>query len=285
MMDQAKSLREKMQQKVEKTTKRPTRVIAVTSGKGGVGKSNFSLNFALSLLQQGKKVLIFDCDLGFANVDVLLGQSPKESIATMLEKDLSVWDIIERGPNGLLFISGGSGFNEILHLSEGHFNKFFQELSSLQGHVDFIILDTGAGLSDENLRFILAADDVILVTTPEPTSITDAYALVKMVHSKNPNVQFKLMINQTSNDKEGQLTAANFQQVAQQFLRKQIDVVGFIPSDENVKSAVKKQTPFILAFPSSHASLALTKLTQEYLQLPVSYKLGIKGFLLKMFSK
>ncbi|MCD8510270.1 MAG: P-loop NTPase [Bacillus sp. (in: Bacteria)] len=175
----------------------------MTSGKGGVGKSNFALNFALCLVRQKRKVIIFDVDLGFANIDVLLGRSPRESIATMLEKDLSIADIMEDGPEGLKFISGGTGFSELFHMGEGHLAKFFNELSSLHGEADFIILDTGAGLSQENLRFILAADDVILVTTPEPTSITDAYAVVKMVTLKKRNIPIKILINQCTNEKKG----------------------------------------------------------------------------------
>lgn len=285
MIDQAKQLRDKVLQKKTKKERRQTRIIAVTSGKGGVGKSNFALNFALSLVQQNKKVLIFDVDLGFANVDVLLGRSNKESIASMIEKDLSIWDIIEEGPNGLLFISGGTGFNDMFRLDETKMNKFFTELSTIQGTVDYIILDTGAGLSYENLRFILAADDVILVTTPEPTSITDAYSIVKMVHAKDQNVHMKLIINQCTSEKEGKQTADNFQKVTEQFLNKQIGTLGFIPSDVNVPNAVKKQVPFLLAFPNCHASQAMQNVTSEFLQLPVAYKLGIKGFLLKMLFK
>ena len=285
MIDQAKQLREKVLQKKSKKERRQTRIIAVTSGKGGVGKSNFALNFALSLAQQNKKVLIFDVDLGFANVDVLLGRSNKESIATMIEKDLSIWDIIEEGPNGLLFISGGTGFNDMFRLDETKMNKFFTELSTIQGMVDYIILDTGAGLSYENLRFILAADDVILVTTPEPTSITDAYSIVKMVHAKDQNIHMKLIINQCTSVKEGKQTADNFKKVTEQFLNKQIGTLGFIPSDVNVPNAVKKQVPFLLAFPNCHASQAMQNVTSEFLQLPVAYKLGIKGFLLKMLFK
>lgn len=285
MIDQAKQLREKVLQKKAKKERRQTRIIAVTSGKGGVGKSNFALNFALSLAQQNKKVLIFDVDLGFANVDVLLGRSNKESIATMIEKDLSIWDIIEEGLNGLLFISGGTGFNDMFRLDETKMNKFFTELSTIQGMVDYIILDTGAGLSYENLRFILAADDVILVTTPEPTSITDAYSIVKMVHAKDQNVHMKLIINQCTSVKEGKQTADNFKKVTEQFLNKQIGTLGFIPSDVNVPNAVKKQVPFLLAFPNCHASQAMQNVTSEFLQLPVAYKLGIKGFLLKMLFK
>ncbi|MCJ1909750.1 MinD/ParA family protein [Planococcus ruber] len=285
MIDQAKLLREKVTQKKAKKDKRPTRVIAVTSGKGGVGKSNFALNFALSLVQQNKKVLIFDVDLGFANIDVLLGRSPQESIATMIEKDLSIWDIIEEGPNGLQFISGGTGFDEMFRLDEAKMTKFFDELSQIQGHVDYIILDTGAGLSYENLRFILAADDVILVTTPEPTSITDAYSVVKMVHAKDENVHIKLVINQCTSDKEGTQTAENFKKVTEQFLNKQIGTLGYIPSDAQVPSAVKKQVPFTLAYPNGQASKAMQTLSFNYLELPVPYKLGLKGFLLKMLFK
>ncbi len=285
MIDQAKLLREKVLQKKSKKEQKQTRVIAITSGKGGVGKSNFALNFALSLVQQNKKVLIFDVDLGFANVDILLGRTNKESIATMIEKNLSIWDIIEEGPNGLLFISGGTGFNDLFQLDESKLNKFFSELSTIQGFVDYIILDTGAGLSYENLRFILAADDVILVTTPEPTSITDAYSIVKMVHSKNPNVHMKLIVNQCTSEQEGKKTAENFNKVTQQFLNKQIGILGLIPSDVNIPNAVKKQIPFLLAYPTCHASQAIQIVTSEYLQLPVPYKLGIKGFLLKMLFK
>ena len=285
MIDQANQLREKVLQKTTNKERRQTRIIAAPSGQGGVGKSNFALNFALSLAQQNKKVLIFDVDLGFANVDVLLGRSNKESIATMIEKDLSIWDIIEEGPNGLLFISGGTGFNDMFRLDETKMNKFFTELSTIQGMVDYIILDTGAGLSYENLRFILAADDVILVTTPEPTSITDAYSIVKMVHAKDQNVHMKLIINQCTSVKEGKQTADNFKKVTEQFLNKQIGTLGFIPSDVNVPNAVKKQVPFLLAFPNCHASQAMQNVTSEFLQLPVAYKLGIKGFLLKMLFK
>ncbi|AQQ54115.1 MinD/ParA family protein [Planococcus lenghuensis] len=285
MVDQANQLRERVMQKKSKKERRQTRTIAVTSGKGGVGKSNFTLNFALGLIRQNKKVLLFDGDLGFANVDVLLGRSPKETIATMLEKDLSVWDIIEEGPEGLLFISGGSGFNELFRLDEQRMDKFFKELSVLQGVVDYILLDTGAGLSYENLRFILAADDVVLVTTPEPTSITDAYSIVKMVHAKDPNVHLKLVVNQCTNDKEGHDTIANFQRVTEQFLEKKLGALGCIPSDGNVPSAVKKQSPFLLAYPHCDASQAIHRITGEYLQLPVPYKLGLKGFLLKMLFK
>lgn len=289
MLDQAKQLREKMIAKKadgsDRKSVKKTRVLAITSGKGGVGKSNFALNFGLGLVENDKKVLIFDVDLGFANIDVLLGRIPKETIASMIEKDLAVRDIIEEGPKGLLFISGGNGFNELFQMDDHKLHKFFQELATLQGEVDYIILDTGAGLSYENLRFILAADDVILVTTPEPTSITDAYSVVKMVHGKDPNVHMKLIVNQCTNSKEGQRTADNFKQVAEQFLGKEIGALGSIPNDSHVPEAVKKQEPLMLAYPNSESALAIRQIASEFLQLRVPYKLGLKGFIMKIFFK
>lgn len=289
MLDQANGLREKMKNQQPgnpgRKAGKKTRVLAVASGKGGVGKSNFALNFALSLIEQNKKVLIFDVDLGFANIEVLLGLMPRETIATMIEKDLAVQDIIEEGPNGLLFISGGNGFNELFQMNDLKLEKIFKEFGTLQGKVDYIILDTGAGLSYENLRFILAADDVILVTTPEPTSITDAYSVVKMVQSIDPNVHLKLVVNQCISEKEGQQTADNFKQATEQFLGKEIGSLGCIPSDARVPEAVKRQQPLLLAYPNSESATAIRQIASGFLQLPLPYKLGLKGFIMKILFK
>ncbi|MDN3427912.1 MinD/ParA family protein [Microbacterium sp. APC 3898] len=289
MLDQANGLREKMKNQQPENPGRKagkkTRVLAVTSGKGGVGKSNFALNFALSLIEQNKKVLIFDVDLGFANIEVLLGLMPRETIATMIEKDLAVQDIIEEGPNGLLFISGGNGFNELFQMNDLKLEKFFKELGTLHGKVDYIILDTGAGLSYENLRFILAADDVILLTTPEPTSVTDAYSVVKMVQGIDPNVHLKLVVNQCISEKEGQQTADNFKQATEQFLGKEIGSLGCIPSDARVPEAVKRQQPLLLAYPNSESATAIRQMASGFLQLPLPYKLGLKGFIMKILFK
>ncbi|TLS36649.1 MinD/ParA family protein [Pseudalkalibacillus caeni] len=285
MIDQAKALREKVKKKQTLELggqKRSTRVIAVTSGKGGVGKSNFSLNFALSLIQQGKKALIFDMDVGLANIDVLMGLSPEESIISMIEKDLAIEDVIETGANGLQFLSGGSGLASIMKLNDDQLTKILDELGSLQGKVDYIILDTGAGISQENLRFLLASDEVILVINPEPTSITDAYAVVKMLYSKNESIQVKLVVNRCVTEKEGQQTSANFKRAVEQFLRKEIEVLGWIPDDKQVPMAVKQQKPYLLEYPKSDAAVSMNNLVRTYLDLPVSYKLGVKGFLAKM---
>lgn len=286
MKDQAEKLRERIHQTNNTTEeKKQTRIITVTSGKGGVGKSNFSLNFALSLIQQNKKVMIFDVDLGLANIDVLMGVSPKKTMLHMIEKNLSIWDIVEEGPGGLQLVAGGSGFNHLFQMDEQKLSKFFNELSLIQGHVDYIILDTGAGLSNESLRFVLAADDVILVTTPEPTSITDAYAVLKMVNSKDLNLDIKLVVNRCSSPNEGRGTANKLQLVSKQFLNKELGILGFLPDDPNVTKAVKKQTPFLIQFPQSEASIAMQKLSQSYLNIPSTTKGGLIGFLNKFLNK
>lgn len=286
MKDQAEQLRKQLLtfQDQGKPADSQTKVITVCSGKGGVGKSNFSLNFALSLIQQNKKVIIFDVDLGLANIDVLMGLTPRKNMLTMLEHNLSIWDIIEKGPEGLQLVAGGSGFNHLFHSDQSKLDKLFQELGRLHGQIDYIILDTGAGLSNESLRFILAADDVIVVTTPEPTSITDAYAVLKMTFLQNPDINIQLVINRCSTLSEGQATGEKLNMVSKQFLKKDVQVLGYIPDDPNVMKAVKKQTPFLLQFPSTEASVAIKKLSRLYLDLPVQERGGITGFLKKIFK-
>lgn len=290
MRDQAEVLRQRINNifvsnRSHTRNRGNTRIITVTSGKGGVGKSNFALNFALCLIQQQKKVLIFDVDVGFANIDVLLGFSPKQTVVKMIEEELSIWEIIEEGPHGLQFIAGGSGFSRLLELDERKLQRFFEQLSQLQGYVDYIILDTGAGLSPESLRYIAAADDVILVTTPEPTSYMDAYAVLKMVHSHSPSVQFNFVINRCQSIKEGRQTFNKLHLVANQFLNKQIHSLGFIPEDAKISKAVKEQSPFYLQFPECKASNAIREITATFLNTTVENSSGVKGFLRKMFNK
>lgn len=285
MRDQAEKLRAKLSQmsqsSVEET--RETKIITVSSGKGGVGKSNFSLNFALNLMEQDKKVMVFDLDLGLANIDVLLGLPPKRTMMHMIERNLSIDDIVEEGPMGLKFVAGGSGFNHLFQMDDRKLTKLFDELSTLKGKLDYIILDTGAGLSNESLRFILAADEIVIVTTPEPTAITDAYAVLKTIHYKDQHATIQVVINRCISDSEGETTAEKLQLVAQQFLKKEIGVLGYLKEDTNVLKAVKKQTPFVLEYPNTVASQGMNSITQNYLKIPPSNKGGFTGFLKRVF--
>lgn len=288
MTDQAQGLRNLVQIQNESNA-RTTRIITVTSGKGGVGKSNFTLNFALTLQARGYKVLIFDADIGLANIDVLMGVSSKYNLYHLLKRQKTIWEIIQKGPGDLEFIAGGSGFNDLLRLTEDELDYFAGQVSLLSGYADFIIFDTGAGLSKETLKFILAAEETIVVTTPEPTSITDAYAIIKMVNSMGHKVPFKLVINRVTDLKEGKHTADKISLVAKQFLEIDIPTLGFVDDDTNVTKAVKRQVPFTIAFPNSSASRGIQVLVDRFISGYEPTDLhsaanGVKGFLNKMIK-
>lgn len=284
MTDQAHKLRQHMLASQElKMPKRKTKIIGIASGKGGVGKSNISLNFALSLAAHNKKVLIVDLDIGMANIDVLMGVTPKETLVTMLKKKLLIEEVIEESNHGLAYIAGGSGIGRVFTMGKDEIEHFFHQFSTIQGKVDYIILDTGAGITYESMRFLQATDELFLIINPEPPSITDAYSVLKAMQLKNSDIPVKLIVNRVINDMEGEQTGVNFQKASAQFLNKKIDLLGLIPDDKCVRRSVIAQAPYLLHFPDSKASLAMKGLTREYLNLPASpYKLGVKGFLMKM---
>ncbi|WP_159884364.1 MinD/ParA family protein [Paenibacillus puerhi] len=285
MNDQAQELRNLIKHQSVLKDEKSTRILTVTSGKGGVGKSNFTLNFALGLQQKGYKVLVFDADIGLANIDVLMGVTSKYNLYHLLKREKTVWDIIHTGPLGLQFIAGGSGFNDLIRLTEEELDYFADQVSQLNGHVDFIIFDTGAGLSKETLKFILAAQETIVVTTPEPTSITDAYAIIKMVHSMDYEVSFRLVVNRVLDWKEGRQTADKLSMVAKQFMNIDIPTLGYVMDDSHVSKAVRKQVPFSIAFPDCPAAKSLSELTNNFLtnQMPADNQgAAVKGFLNRM---
>lgn len=287
MHDQAQGLRDLVRIRNDSHPgARSTRVITVTSGKGGVGKSNFTLNFALMLQQKGFKVLVFDADIGLANIDVLMGMTPKYNLYHLLKKEKSIWDIIHKGYNDLEFIAGGSGFTDLIRLTDEELDSFASQVSELHGHTDFILFDTGAGLSKETLKFILAAEETIVVTTPEPTSITDAYAIIKMVNNLQQGITFRLVINRVTEPREGSQTADKISLVAKQFLHMDIATLGFVSDDGNIPKAVKRQVPFTIAYPQTEASRNLSDMADRFIQglpfVPQAPDGGIKGFLSKM---
>lgn len=282
MNDQAEALRQMVHTR-ELPKIAATRIVTVTSGKGGVGKSNFSLNFAMALQKRGYSVLVFDADIGMANIDVLLGTPAQYNLFHLLKREKSIWDIIQTGPGGLQFIAGGSGFQELVRLTEEELEYFAEQIGLLNGHVDFLLFDTGAGLSKETLRFIMAAEETIVVTTPEPTSITDAYALIKMVKTMGNQVPFRLVVNRVGDDKEGKQTADNIRQVAAKYLGLEIPVLGFIPDDPHVSKAVKRQTPLTVAFPDSSATRGIDRIASNFLQEDrAAQARSVSGFLQRM---
>ncbi|NBI27380.1 MinD/ParA family protein [Chengkuizengella marina] len=282
MNDQAQGLRNiiKMQ---SNTNDSKTRVITITSGKGGVGKSNLTLNLALALQLKGYKVLIFDADVGMANIDVLMGVTPKYNLFHLLKREKNIQEIITKGVHNLQIIAGGSGIQELLNLSQADLEFFAYEASKLLGSVDYIIFDTGAGLTQQSLNLMMSSHETILVTTPEPTSITDAYAIIKMVHSMNQQIEFKMIINRVTTQKEGRLTSEKIRLVAKQFLDLELSTLGYIGEDINISKAVKRQIPFLSAYPNTKASRDIQQICSTYLSEETSNSnTNVKGFFYKM---
>ncbi|MDC3416376.1 MinD/ParA family protein [Aquibacillus salsiterrae] len=261
MNDQADKLRKKIEML---KAYRQAKTIAVVSGKGGVGKSNVALNFSLALAKKHKKVLIFDLDIGMGNIDILLGLTPKYSIVTMFDLQLSIHDIVEKGPNDISYVAAGSGLSEIFHMNELKFDFFIHQLNELINTYDYIIFDMGAGISRDSLYYMLAADECFVITTPEPTSLTDAYGIIKHMVNKKENAPLYLLVNRAPSSKSGQDTLERLQKVVYQFLQKNILVLGVIPEDKTVSQAVSRQIPFVLYKPNSLASIAMQQLVDQY---------------------
>lgn len=258
-MDQAQNLRNIV--KSEKSLQTLSRVITVTSGKGGVGKSSLTVNLAISLSRMGKKVVILDADFGLANVEIMLGIRPKYNLFDLMFKGKSILDIITEGPEGIGFISAGSGIKEINNLTKAQFANLTRHLEELDKNFDIIIIDTGAGISESVMEFIISSAEVLLVVTPEPTSITDAYSLVKTL-GQNPDFskeycKIKLVANKVASEKMGQELFDKLQVVVDTFLNIPLEYLGSIPNNTDINKAVMKQRPLTIAFPKSLASKAI----------------------------
>ncbi|MGM0873686.1 MAG: MinD/ParA family protein [Bacillota bacterium] len=259
--DQAEHLRERL-----KDLRTQTKSIAVMSGKGGVGKSNFSLNFSIALQKVNKRVLLFDLDIGMGNIDILIGESSRLSIVDFFEKQRTLNDIISKGPNGLDFISGGTSLGTIFKLNEEKFQRFINEIELLLKAYDFIIFDMGAGISEDSLRFLLSVDEIIVITTPEPTSMIDAYAAMKNISVNHETIPFSIVVNRAFNRKVGDSTYNRLSQTMTQFLKRDVTLLGIIPDDSTIMKAVIDQKPFLMYQPNCQASKAMINISIEFLQ-------------------
>lgn len=260
MLDQASRLRElaaayRNQASGERT--RTSRAIAVTSGKGGVGKTNISINLAHALIQAGKEVLLMDVDLGLANADILLGTVPPYHLGHFLRGEKDILDVVHRTPSKLKLVAGGSGLVELGNLTASQLQPLVRSLKRLEGEADFLILDTGAGMSDTVLEFVLAADQVIVVTTPEPTSMADAYTTIKALYYRNPDIDIRLVVNQAERPEDGVNVAERIGTTARDFLGLKIEHLGTIPRDPYVWQSVRAKVPFLVGNPAAPASRAV----------------------------
>ncbi|MEC5422674.1 MinD/ParA family protein [Virgibacillus sp. C22-A2] len=262
MIDQAAGLRRQL---LESLDPKQAKTISVISGKGGVGKSNIALNFSLELINNQKKVLLFDLDIGMGNIDILLGMHAKKTIVDMFNDHLSIHDIIETGPNNLAYIAGGSGLNDFFTMDEEKRNFFLDQYRELVKMYDYILFDMGAGATKESIFFILASDECLVVTTPEPTSITDAYGMVKYILSFEYAMPINVIMNRSYSQKEGGQSLDRFTQVVERFLHTTIKKMGILPEDKIVSKAVIRQTPYVLLDEKSAVAKAMKQLTKNYL--------------------
>lgn len=263
MNDQAQNLRRKLSK--ANNHQHLAKTISFISGKGGVGKSNIALNFSLSLQERQKKVLLIDFDIGMGNIEILLGMPAKKSIADMFASYLSMTEIIQRGPYGLDVMSGGFGLTSVFRLDTGKKEHFYKEYEALMEKYDFIIFDMGAGVTEDSLFFILASDECIVTTTPEPTSITDGYGMIKHVVSKEPDMPIHVVMNRSLSRTSGLQALQRFQQVIRNFLNKEVSLIGNVPNDKLVQEAVIKQVPFTLMNKNASVSRAVADMAENYL--------------------
>lgn len=282
-MDQADKLREKIELMREQAS--TARVIAITSGKGGVGKTSVSVNLALQMREQGKKVVILDVDFGLANVEVMLGIRPRYDLSDLVYSTKSIEEIITEGPKGIGFISGGSGVHDLVNLDKNQLKKMIAQLVKLDSLYDVVIIDTGAGIADSVIEFVLSSPEVLLIITPEPTSITDAYSLLKVVNRKREFVRagksIKVITNRVDSDDEGREIYDKISIVASKFLNIHLEYLGYIPNDRRITSAVVEQRPISIGLPNSEPSLKIREISNRLLDIPdESKKTGIAKVLL-----
>ncbi len=290
-MDQATNLRNAVREhNLSENSK--ARVITVTSGKGGVGKSNVAVNMAVQLRKKGKRVIIFDADIGLANVEVMFGSIPKYNLSDLIYRGRSIKDIITPGPIDIGFISGGSGIVGLNNLNKEQLTFLIKSLTELDQLTDVVIIDTGAGISDSVMEFVLASPEVLLVTTPEPSSLTDSYSLMKALYRspgfEEKGTKVRLVANKAQSTEDGLAVYDKLEAVVRQFLKGEISYLGLIPQDPVLEKAVRAQKTVSLYSPESKSAKAFELLAKNLLQDESEsfvIRKGIAGILTGIFTR
>lgn len=273
-------------QELKKMMNRKTRIIAITSGKGGVGKSNLSVNMAIAYAQQGKKVMLIDGDLGMANVNILMNIVPQYNLMHVINNQKKMSEIINDTEFGIKFIAGANGFSKIANLTVDELDDFANQFAMLS-NFDIIIIDTGAGIANNVLQFVSAADEVYVVTTPEPTAITDAYGIIKIITTELPDreMNIKLLVNRVHSADEGKRISERIINIVGQFLNKKVDYIGFVYDDPVVQASVIRQKPFIIVNPTSKPAQCIKHIVGRIEKTDTGASEGVSSFLKKFLKK
>ncbi|HEY8890013.1 MAG TPA: MinD/ParA family protein [Clostridium sp.] len=284
MLDQAQRLRQMAMGNDDKETQQKPRIITVTSGKGGVGKSNIVVNLSIALQKMGKKVMIFDADIGMGNDDIIMGCSSRYNVFDVISKGKEIEEVVLTGPFGVKLLPGGSALTKVEDLTQIQRDMFLQKLSALTG-LDYIIMDTGAGVNKSVLGFIACCEDLVIVTTPEPTSLTDAYSLLKAVkHFKIKN-SAKVIINRSLDNKEANMTFDKFNYAVTKFLDMKLEYLGKIGEDKKLSYAVRAQQPVIVSYPNSQVAQDISNIANKIEGTKEkSSGIGVEGLFKRIFS-
>ena len=283
MIDQAQQLRFLAQVQPKPKPVTNARVITVTSGKGGVGKTNFVVNLAVYLRQKGKRVVILDADFGLPNIEVLFGVIPKHSLTDVFDGRLTIDNVLTDGPVGIKFLSGGSGLNDISSMGDSQLKFLIKNFELLDANFDFIIVDTGAGISQAVISFVKASQETILITTPEPTSVMDAYALMKTVKENSGGMpSWELVVNRVEDSREGADIYEKLAKVAGKFLGIKLESLGCIEYDPMLVKAVKRQEPTLTMFPTSLFARAMVGMGNTLLDIETEQRGGFITFVKKL---
>ena len=287
MVDQAADLRKIMEVNDYNPNNQAknTRIIAITSGKGGVGKTNIAINLGIAYAKIGKKVIVMDADLGLANVNVCLGIIPKYNLFQLIKKQKRMKDIIIDTDYGIQIVAGASGFSKIANLTDEERISFVKEINTLS-YADIIIVDTGAGVSKNVISFIMASDEAIIITTPEPTAITDAYGIIKIIATEidNPNLELKLIVNRINSFSEGRRVAERVISIAGQFLNVKVENLGMIYDDQIVSQGVIRQVPFMSIDEKSKASVGIKHIVSRLEGVEYKKGGGLRRFMMKLLG-
>lgn len=285
MNDQAETLRKKMRQKaaeINRMKKSRAKTVAIVSGKGGVGKTNISVNLAVGLAQLGKKVLLFDMDIGMGNIYHMIGEDPGHSIADFFKKGESLVSLVKPGPEGISFIHGGSAAAQLFEWNDSYTDKWIHALEELVDDYDYLLFDMGAGASKESLNILHAAEEVLTVTIPEPTAITDAYSMMKFIYLRDQEKDFYLICNRADTAEEGRKTADRLKQTMEKFLYVSPTILGSLPEDSVVRKSVAAGQPFMILYPEARVSKAFDHIVKKYAGLPENEGGQRTGFIDKL---